>query len=364
MIVGGHGGNIRAASEIYGFKPEEFIDFSANINPLGLPDKIRDIIISSISGLLNYPDIEYLKLKHSLSEQYNIPIFNIVTGNGSAELIDLFVRVANKKNALIIEPNFFEYERSLRNNGIIPNFIIGEKSKNFKVSVKDIISKVEMNSIVFISSPNNPVGYVYTEDELILLIKQLNKKKSCLFVDEAFLDFIIDGEISSASKLIEENSNLIVLKSLTKILAIPGLRLGMLFAPQEISSNMKLIQTPWSINIFAEKVGEDISLFNDFIKDSANYIFQERKRFGDELKTIIEIEIMEGYVNYFLCRLNSKYPYQYLERFLGENKILIRSCANYPGLDKQYFRIAVKRKNENDLLIDKLKQFFAGSEFA
>lgn len=363
MIVGGHGGNIRAASDLYGYASDEFIDFSANINPLGLPDKIRDIIISSISGLSHYPDIEYVELKKSLAEHYNLSKLNIVAGNGSAELIDLFIRVAGKSKALIIEPNFFEYERSLKNNGIVPEYIIGEKDNNFKPEVKKMFSEAEENSIVFLSSPNNPVGYCYSTDELLWLIKKLKKKNSVLFVDEAFIDFMVEGENNSLSKYVKEFSNLIVLKSLTKILAIPGLRLGMLFASQEITSNMKMIQTPWSINIFAEKVGEDISLFSDFIIKSAEFIQQERKRFFNELKKVDDIEVFKGSVNYHLCRLNDKRSYADFERFLGENKILIRSCSNYPGLDKQYFRIAVKDKKNNDYLVEKINEFLIHDEF-
>lgn len=358
MIVGGHGGNIRAAGELYGFDPDEFIDFSANINPLGTPEEVNEILISSIKGVENYPDIEYVNLKKSLSNYYNLPVQNIIAGNGSAELIDLFIRVAGKKKGLIIEPNFYEYERSLKNNGILPQYLIGDRENNFKVEIKEIISSVQDNSIVFISSPNNPVGYTYGKNEIKSLIKKLKTKNSFLFIDEAFIDFKINEEELTVTDLVEENSNLIVLKSLTKILAIPGLRLGMMFASPEIISNMGILQSPWSVNHFAARLGENIKEFKGFIKKSAKQGLAERNRMKKMFEEVSQMKVFEGEVNYFLIELNNAYSFEEFEMFLGQNKILIRSCSNYPGLSRQFFRIAVKTKYENNYLIQKINEFF------
>jgi len=358
MIVGGHGGNIRIANEIYGFSPEEFIDFSANINPLGPPEQIRNIIANAVNEIQNYPDIEYVKLKNALSKFYNIPVSNIIAGNGSAELIDLFIRVSGKKNGIIIEPNFYEYERGLKNSGIIPEYLTGREEKNFKVEIDKIVSALKRDSIVFISSPNNPVGYTYSKKEIEYLLLEIKKQNSLLFVDEAFIDFTINKKKVTVAGEIENNRELIILQSLTKILAVPGLRLGMLFASAEIISNMNLLKIPWSINCFASALGEKINFFDEFIQQSANQIFDEKKRMEKKLNKISALKVLNGEVNYFLCKLNQKYCYEKFEMYLGQNKILIRSCVNYPGLTKQFFRIAVKTKNENDRLIQKMNEFF------
>lgn len=358
MIVGGHGGNIRAASELYGYNPEEFIDFSANINPLGAPKQLNDILASAAKEIQNYPDIEYVNLKTALSEYYNLSVQNIIAGNGSAELIDLFIRVAGKSDVIIIEPNFYEYERGLKNNGIIPEYLIGDKKENFKVGIEKIIPALKENSILFISSPNNPVGYTYSKEEIQQLLKEIKKKNSLLFIDEAFIDFKINEKDLTAIDLIENNPELVVLKSLTKILAVPGLRLGMLLASKEIISNMNLLKTPWSINCFASALGENIKEFETFISQSAKNIFTERKKMEESLSRILNLQIYKGEVNYFLCKLDEKYSFEKFEMYLGENKILIRSCSNYPGLTKQFFRVAVKTKYENNFLIQKINDFF------
>ena len=155
----------------------------------------------------------------------------------------------------------------------------------------------------------------------------------------------------------EKYNNLVVLKSLTKILAVPGLRLGMLFAGREIISNMSLLKTPWSINHFAVKVGEDIKRFDEFIKKSALEITTERKRFWNLLSDIKGLKVYNSGANYFLCRLDKKNDLDNLQFYLGSNKLLIRSCNNYPGLGKSFFRIAIKRQNENNLLVNFLSEY-------
>lgn len=179
-----HGGNIRLYAEKYGLSEKNIIDFSSNINPLGMHPSIKKIIKRNLSSLVSYPDPYYKKLIKSISEEYNINEDFILPGNGSTELIYLLPHVLNLKKALIVEPNFSEYEKALKNNDVEVSYLIGEESENFKNDVEKIISNTGKADIVCISNPNNPSGYLYSREELSELAFFCKKQRVYLFIDE------------------------------------------------------------------------------------------------------------------------------------------------------------------------------------
>ena len=222
----GHGGNIKEISRNYNIKPEDIIDFSANINPLGMPDSAKESIINNLKQIERYPDISYSDLRNEIKIYENnklghdiVSSDNIILGNGAAEVIYNIVRAINPKKTMIMAPTFSEYEEAVLS--ISKEIVLYElkESDDFKLT-EDILKEIKKDiDMIFICNPNNPTGSVVSQE---LLLKILNTIDTNTFVviDESFLDFIRD-DFSMISYL-NKYDNLIVIKSLTKFFAIPS----------------------------------------------------------------------------------------------------------------------------------------------
>lgn len=354
----GHGGNIIQFSEQNSIDKNDIIDFSSNVNWWGPPVELLELIKNNVNQIIHYPHITNKILIKRFSEFYELAEEFLITGNGSAELLFLLVDTLEVESAYIIEPNFSEYRQAVEANKLEVKSIIGREENNFKVPISEILTTVQDNSVLFISTPNNPVGYVYTENEILHLAEELGKKNSYLFVDEAFIDFVKPSIASSVIKLIDKYKNLIVLRSITKILAIPGLRLGILAANPEMISKMKKVQPPWSVNYFAQLAGENIFHFTDFINESLIRIFEEKKRISQILNYIGFMHRYDSEANFILFKLKNSMNVSDLQKFLAVQNIMIRNCKNYRGLDDNYFRIAIRKEKDNNLLIKVIKDYF------
>lgn len=353
-----HGGNLRAASERFNIPENDIIDFSANINPLGLHPLIRSIIRDRIPSLVHYPDPDNISLKESLSRLYSVAKDNILPGNGSSELLYLLARILSPKQALIVQPNFSEYEASLLPIRCRINHIVGTELESFKVPVEKIITAAKKHDLVYLSSPNNPAGYTYSKAELEELLKQCKKQKSTLVIDEVFIDFISGGEKLSMAGRATQNSNLIVLRSLTKFYAIPGLRLGAVITGKALIKNMKSSITPWSVNTLAQAVGTSVTDDNTYRVKSIAAVDRERDYLIKEISKISSLRTFDSKANYILCKISGKARCRAIEEELGKSGILIRNCSNYRGLSDKFFRIAVRKRDENKKLVQLLKAFF------
>ncbi len=355
-----HGGNLRAASENFNIMENKIIDFSSNINPLGYHPLIKKAIISNIKSIMSYPDPDYKKLLESISSFYDINQKNIILGNGSTELIYLLSCSLKPGKAIIIQPDYIEYELSLNKIDSKIFNLIGKNKDNFKVEINNIIKKLKDKNvdIVYLSNPNNPSGYIYTREELEELLIECKKHKKYLFIDEAFLDFLPDYNDNTLSGYIGKNKYLIILKTLTKFYAIPGLRLGLIAAHESIIEKLKFMQPPWSVNCFSQLIGDMILNDRNYIEKTISYIKEEKYHLIIELSKIKGIKVFLSYTNYILCEIINGKKLVSLENYLSKKNIIIRNCSNYIGLGDRYFRVAVKTRKDNKLLLKCLKEFF------
>lgn len=330
-----HGGNVHKASLELGISAKKIIDFSANINPLGLSPKGLKNIKKSIKNVLNYPDPNYCKLKKSLSCYYKTNVDNLLLGNGAIELIYSYTNLKKSGKALIPAPGFVEYEKAL---------LLNDWDVSFYSSKEDI--KPELFDVIFICNPNNPSGASYSERFLLQLLDRCKKCNTDLVLDEAFTEY---SNYSSFSQHIDTFDNLYILKSLTKFFAIPGLRLGAL-----LTSNIGFLKIcdinsiPWSINSVVEDYILEAVNDKKYIKKSISYIHRERFWFYKQLSSFKCIKVYRSQGNYFLFKLSSGID---LALLLKDRGILIRSCQNYNNLDSTYYRVAVKKRCQNKILL-------------
>ncbi|SFD02547.1 threonine-phosphate decarboxylase CobD [Clostridium uliginosum] len=347
----GHGGNTKEISRKNGIDYNKIMDFSSNINPLGMSDKAKASIIENLNEVEKYPDITYFELKSAIAKFENINSDNFILGNGAAEVLFNVVRALNPKKVLIPVPTFSEYyEATEAINAEINFYNISEKD-NFSIR-KDILDYINEDlDLIFICNPNNPTGVVTDKDLLSDILKKAKKTKTTVLIDESFLDFI--KEDLSMISYIEEYQNLIIIKSLTKFFALPGMRIGYgISSNKELKDKIEKITPAWNINILADIATRASLEDKNYIKKTIDFMEHEKTFLYNALKEIKELTVYNPSVNFILFKINVKINLK--EKLLKEN-ILIRSCSNYEGLDDSYYRIAVRTNDENIILIKSLK---------
>lgn len=331
-------------------KNEKMIDFSVNINPFGTSEYIKKLLIDNINELHKYPEIDGFSTRKSIAEYLNLDNDNIILGNGAIELIYLFANIFSKKKVLVIQPTFNEYERAFKMfNCIFYNYINSENNgfvldyECFAMEIKKINPDV-----VVICNPNNPTG-IYTDYSLI---EDICKKYSntIWFIDESFIDFSLKN---NGQHLIEKY-NVFLLRSITKFFALPGLRAGYGIGNKVIIERMKKLKQPWTVNHLALQVLSSFFRDEKYINMTYNWIDKTRSEFYKKLTKLNNISVINSSSNFILCKHKNILASE-LNKILNNNNIYIRTCNDFIGLDKYYFRIAIKLKEENQIIIENLK---------
>lgn len=331
-----HGGNI--------YNYNEIIDFSANINPLGMPLKVREAVMNSADLWEKYPDPECSELRKMLSETENFPFGNVVIGNGADDLIYRIVHAFKPKKAVICVPTFGEYEKALDEIGCTVDRLFLKEENDFCVT-SDILDMLTPNAdILFLCSPNNPTGQLIPP-ELLKKISVKCMENNIIFVcDECFMGFAENGEKYSLKQYINQNS--IILKAFTKLYAMPGLRLGYALCGSENNAD-KIHHSGqfWSVSVPAQAAGIAAVEERDYVCKAIDYVKKEREYLGCELQKY-GIKVFPSAVNYLLFKAEKR-----LDDRLIDKGILIRNCASYRGLCEGFYRIAVRTHEENKQLL-------------
>lgn len=358
----GHGGDLMTAAELFGVDVQDFIDFSSNIYPGGPPptvvERMRELLAEpGLATLTRYPDPDSRKLRRSIASFHDIEPSRVLVGNGAAELIDLIIAVFKPGRVGTIEPAFAEYSGSARKRGIPVFSVITSWENHFCPSLDEVKSVIEESDLLFVGAPNNPTGHLLPLPFLEEMAGFAAQAKKWLVIDEAFIDFVPDGEKRSFVHRVDSFPTTVVIRSMTKFYALPGLRLGYLIASEPVIQKLKQMQVPWSVNALAQEAGcvvLDERIRKDFAREVRVWLSEEKKRLTAELKKLHELELFSGEANYLLLRFREKmgpFTSSRLQKELGKKGFLIRDCSMYPGLNERYFRIAVKTRSANQALV-------------
>ena len=348
-----HGGNLGRAMEKYSLSLDEIIDFSANINPLGFSSKIREAIIKNLDRLSHYPDPECKEAKKEISAYFKIDYENIILGNGSTELIYLIVQTLKPKKVLIPAPTFCEYERALNNNNVSINFYKLKEKQEYLVSMDEIIPQLAGIDLVFLCNPNNPIGTFLPKKEMLTLVKEVQKRKIFLVLDEAFIDLY---EEDSLIKEVKNYDHLIILRSLTKFYGLPGLRIGFAASSPKLIKKLEAQKIPWSVNCLAQIAVREMLRDERFISKSKSFLLEEKEFFYQELSNIEGLKVHKPSANFIFIKLLGNISPEQLMEQLAKKGILIRDCSNFRGLEKgNFIRVAVRTRKENIKLLKEIK---------
>ncbi|MBQ2641242.1 MAG: aminotransferase class I/II-fold pyridoxal phosphate-dependent enzyme [Lachnospiraceae bacterium] len=402
-----HGG------EIYDTQAVQY-DFSVNINPLGLPDTVRGALVGALDSLTQYPDQECRALRQALAQYTGVPADRILCGNGASELIEAAVRALHPGNILLTAPSFSGYRHAAEGAGVEIRYHMLRREEDFALTDRYLEDLTPDTDMAILCSPANPVGNLIEPDLLTRIVETCEEREIWLMVDECFLGFVSDeearttrrflvepegrfsgplenqeenpeGQFSGSSRRMPENRflparHLLVLDAFTKRFAMPGIRLGYLMAADPaILLRIHAQQPEWSVSLPAQAAGcaalaaEGIKAYemeakgSDAISTDAistdakssegTYLEAARHMIASERRKMVKAlaemgcRVFPGNANFIFFSSEKE-----LYRRLLARGFLIRNCDNYPGLGRGDYRIAVLRPEQNDALLQAMRE--------
>ena len=344
-----HGGNIYKMT--LDTEKRDFIDFSANINPLGAPEWLRSVVNRELENIVHYPDPDSTSFCQAIATHHGISPKNVVAGNGTAELMYAILRLFTTARIVVPVPSYVDYYHAAQQSGNeVVCFPISAQD-GFQLQVEKLAKILNPRDLVIIATPNNPTGILPDPAQIRQLIEE--REDVWFVIDEAFLDFIPGSE-----SLAGRYENVITLNSMTKFYALPGLRVGYCTCPQVFKDKIKEIIPPWSVNSIAQAVGVAALKDREFRERSIETVQKLRADFYIELQRIPGLTVYPSQVNYHLCRLSEGEESGLLREKLLAHGIAIRPCANFKGLDGHYFRVAVRNREENSRFIQAISEIY------
>ncbi len=359
MMNAFHGSDLEKIEELYGIRKEEIISFSANVNPLGISDHFKKSMEGELDCIEHYPDREYTSLREAIAGYCKADPSDIIVGNGSSELIGSVIRHKIKPKTLIVAPAYSEYERNVMLCGGEACYFDLKEEEDFRLDTGDLIKRLEKGlDLVMICSPSNPTSYAVRKDDLRRILDRCEALNITCAVDETYMDFADDEY--DITPLTGEYRCLFVIRSFSKFFCAPGLRLGYAVCHDEkMKQQIREHMDPWSVSSFAAKAGEVLVADTDFIERSRRYIREERDRIChilDDMRSL-GLKYYDPKGNFILLRLpkdkmDSK---EFFERAIRE-KMFIRDCSTFRGLDERFARFCIMKREDNDALMSLLRE--------
>ena len=353
-----HGGEVLDAATKSGLKPEEILDFSSSVNPLGPSKKALEAAKKAFTEIPAYPDSSSKELRAAIASHFSgITKNNVIVGNGSTELIYLFAEAFLKKGevALIPAPTFGEYEGAVRKTGETARFV--KLNGDFNIDAEVFIREMAGTKIIFLCNPNNPTSILIPNETLTGIVERAAEQDTFVFLDEDFLEFVENEKVLSLIGKIKNYPNLFILRSFTKIFGLTGLRVGYGIAGEEIINVLSCAKIPWNVNCLAQAAAIAALKDEDHLTVTRKLIKKEKEQLLTELQQFSSFKIYPPQANFlFIDIRKSGFTATQLANKLLEQGILIRDCTSFRGLDKYHIRVAVKTPGENVRLIEALKR--------
>ncbi len=349
-----HGSDLEKIEAAYGIKKEDIISFSANVNPLGIPGKLREELSSHIDVITTYPDREYTSLRKCIAEYAHTDYRNILAGNGSTELISLVIQILKPSKALIASPAYSEYEHEISlYNGTSQYFHLQEHN-DFNLDIDALDKALDSGIGLFIlCNPNNPTSSQTGRDTMRKILDICRERGIFVMVDETYVEFSKDYEDITSIPLAEYYGNIIILRGISKFFAAPGLRLGYaVCGNRQLLKEMDSRKNPWTINSLAAIAGEIMFSDTEYIKKTRELVSSERKRICQVLEKVPEVKFYPPEANFILLRI-LKDGITSADLFDAAIKkgLMIRDCSDFQFLNNKFIRFCFMNPEENNALL-------------
>ena len=359
MKTDSHGGNIYKKAKELGLDQSRLMDYSANISPLGLPDHIREAMISSMDGIINYPDPECMALREAIARADGVKEWQITCGNGGADLLYRLAFGLRPGRVLLPAPAFVEYEEAMTVGGAAMDYYLMQD--DFMIR-EDLIPMIgEDTDLVIICNPNNPTGLLTPRDLIVKILERAREMHCRVLVDECFLEICREEDRCSLKPYVDRYENLIILKSFTKLYAVPGVRLGYIICSDpEVIERANRAGQAWSVSTIAQAAGL-AALAHPEYKDAVIKEVEKELKYMKEALAALPLKLYDGQANYLFFRAPGVTD---LDRRLEEYGIMIRNCSNYVNLGEDYWRVAVKTRQENEHFLEVLKKILTSPDLS
>ena len=350
-----HGSDLEKIEETYHIPRNEITSFAANVNPIGISPKLRATLAEHIDDITGYPEREYTSLRKCIAEYIDADFKNIVVGNGSSELISLFIHNLKPHKALILGPTYSEYEREVALSGGTSRYYRLDETNSFSVQLDRLEKQLnESVDLLIICNPNNPTSTAISRSDMRQILDICKENGIYVLVDETYVEFAEDIMLITSVPLTRYYNNIIVLRGISKFFAAPGLRLGYaICGNRDLIKSVVSRQDPWSINTLAAVAGEIMFTDTDYINATRKLISDERKRICERLDAIKDVNYYEPKANFILVKiLNDNITADDVFEAAIKQKLMIRDCSDFPFLNNKYFRFCIMLPEKNDELMD------------
>ncbi len=350
-----HGSDLEKIETIFGIHKDEITSFSANVNPLGISPLLRKTLAERIDAITTYPDREYTSLRRCISDYVGSSPEHIIVGNGSTELISLFIQIEHPKKAMVIGPTYSEYEREISLGGGTTLYYPLKEKDDFRLNVEDFTAKLNENiDLLVICNPNNPTSTAITRKDMRLILDVCKQYGIFVMVDETYVEFAENMEEITAIPLTHYYNNIIILRGTSKFFAAPGLRLGYaVTGNRDLVKSINTRQNPWTINSLAVIAGELMFRDTSYIEQTRDLISKERSRMYQAFCDHPDFKAYRPTANFMLVRLlgEDMSAEAMFERTIRE-RMMIRNCSTFPFLDNKYIRFCFMEPDMNTKLMN------------
>jgi threonine-phosphate decarboxylase len=359
-MIGGHGGNIYELARNMGCEPDQIIDMSSNINPLGPVPGLLGHLEQDLKTVHSLPEVDSRELVEAFARHYDIPIDRVLAGNGTTQFIFSMPSALRIKRALILGPTYADYADACLIHKTDLKYSLAKETNRFQPDMKDIETCIKDVDAVFICNPNNPTGHLIERKDLLKLCE--SNPTVDFIIDESYLPFMRKYE--DTTMIHEDVDNVIVLHSFSKIFCVPGLRLGFLVAPPQKAALLKKRCQPWSVNSLAQTsglylLGHFASSDDFFLRRTWDFVAREHQLLAERLRGIDALRLFPSMTSFVLIKIEEGFDAPQVCANLARNRILVRNCSNFKGLSNQFFRISLKRSEINLMVAEKLSEMFA-----
>ncbi len=333
------------------------LDFSENVNPLGLPDSVKQALCSYIEEFAYYPDPFCRDLKTALAQTEQIPAEWICFGNGAADLIYRAAFALKPQKALLLAPTFSEYEQALNQIGCQCSFHFLQEAENFRLTDR-ILEKIQPDlDWLVLCSPNNPTGWTIGQERLICIAQKCLDCGITLLLDECFLPFVDRPEKETLKNELGIFPNVLLLGAFTKIYGMAGLRLGwLLCSSKKTLTRLEQYAPPWNVSAPAQIAGITALQDHEYLTRSRQLVKSERQRLSFALQGFGAV-LYGSQADYLFFKWDHCPD---LDQHLEAQGILIRSCRNYRGLGNTFYRIGIKTPEKNQCLLEAFQKIVKG----
>ena len=358
-----HGSDIEKICEYYHLDKEDIVSFGANVNPLGLSEKVKAAVAGHLDLLSSYPDREYTSLRQTISEYCHIPAGYILPGNGSSELISLLIETLAPRHTLILGPTYSEYSRELSFSGSTQEYYHLREEDDFHLDVDDLCRRLEDGyDFLILCNPNNPTSSAILRTDMERLLTFCHARGIFVMIDETYVEFAPDINAVTAVSLARRFPGLMVLRGVSKFFAAPGMRFGYgITGNGEFLKKMKEKQIPWSLNSIGAFAGEEMFKDQEYISRTRNLILAERERMYQAVSHMPGYKTYEPYANFLLVKIvkDGITSSDVFEQCIKDG-LMIRDCSSFQCLEGEFIRFCIMLPEENSRLLSRLRQLGTG----